>query len=285
MSAQPKLSMQNSSGTDPGEFRATLVEHLEELRTRLVRSISAIVIGWVIGWIIQEPVYGQFEQLVDVGRKAAEVPPDKYKEVFTHFTQMFMFKMQFSFVLGLVMALPFVMTQIWGFIAPGLREQEKKPLKKIAPVSIGLFFMGASFCWFCLPAGIAWFLSYLEEFPGAALNQQPGSMVLFMVKLMVAFGLGFQLPVIVYGLGAIGLLSGQTLVKYWRHGTVSVFLLSAILTPSNDPLTMTMMAVPLAILFLISIWAVRIVQRKKVKVIENPDYVDEEDNERDDDEN
>ncbi len=269
--------MGNSSGQDPEEFRATLIEHLEELRTRLVRSISAIVIGWVIGWFVQEPVYAQFNNLVEAGRKAAGVPANKYEEVFTHFTQMFMFKMQFSFVLGLVLALPFVMNQIWGFVAPGLRESEKKPLKRIAPISIGLFFMGATFCWFCLPAGIAWFLSYLEEFPGTSLYQQPGSMVLFMVKLMVAFGLGFQLPVIVYGLGAIGLLSAQTLVKYWRHGTVAVFLMSAILTPSNDPLTMTMMAIPLAILFLISIWAVRIVQRKKVKVIDNPNYVDEDD--------
>jgi sec-independent protein translocase protein TatC len=104
-------------------------------------------------------------------------------------------------------------------------------------------------------------------------------MVLFQVKLILAFGLGFQLPVVVYGLGAMGLLSAQTLAKYWRHGTVFVFILSAILTPSNDPLTMLMMAVPLSILFMISVWAVKIVQRKKVKVIENPDYVEQPEDE------
>src|SRR5690606_20645676 len=150
-------------------------------------------------------------------------------------------------VLGLVMALPFVMNQIWGFIAPGLREVEKRPLRRIAPVSIGLFIMGAAFCWWCLPAGVAWFLSYLDEFPDASLYQEPGSMVLFMVKMMLAFGIGFQLPVIVYGVGAVGLLCAQTLAKYWRHGTVFVFLFSAILPPSNDPMTMLMMAIPLAI--------------------------------------
>lgn len=284
MSAQPKLSMNNSSGNGPEEFRATLVEHLEELRNRLVRSITFIVIGWVIGWYIQTPIYDQFNSIVAAGLKSAEVPPDKYKEAFTHITQMFLFKMKFSFVLGLVMALPFVMIQLWGFIAPGLKEVEKRPLKRVAPISVLLFFTGAAFCWFCLPAGVGWFLSYLEEFPDSFLFQEPGSMVLFMVKLMLAFGLGFQLPVIVYGLGAIGLLSAQTLSKHWRHGTVFVFFLSAILTPSNDPMTMLMMAIPLSILFMISVWAVKIVQRKKVKVLDNPDYVDEDDaDERDED--
>ncbi|MBC8064272.1 MAG: twin-arginine translocase subunit TatC [Chlorobia bacterium] len=277
------MTKRDSSG-EPEEFRATLVEHLEELRTRLVRIIQLIVGGWVIGWFLQKPVYDTFNNVAAVGIRNAGIDPDRYKEAFTHFTQMFIFQMQFSFIIGLVLALPFVLTQLWGFVAPGLRETEKRPLKRLAPVSILLFFTGVAFCWFCLPAAVAWFVSYLDNFPGAVLNQQPGSMVLFMVKIMLAFGIGFQLPVIVYGLGAIGLLSAQTLAKHWRHGTVFVFFLSAILTPSNDPLTMLMMAIPLSILFMISVWAVKIVQRKKVKVIENPDYVEDAPDEREEDE-
>jgi sec-independent protein translocase protein TatC len=284
LSAQPKLTTRNSSD-EPEELRATLIEHLEELRTRLVRCIQVIVVGWVIGWFLQKPIYDLFNNIATKGIADSGVDPKRYNEAFTHFTDMFLFQMKFSFVLGLVMALPIILTQIWGFIAPGLRESEKRPLKRLAPFSIGLFFMGVAFCWWCLPPAVSWFISYLDNFPGAILNQQPGSMVLFMVKLLLAFGLGFQLPVIVYGLGAIGLLSAQTLAKYWRHGTVFVFVLSAVLTPSNDPLTMLMMAIPLSILFMISVWAVKIVQRKKVKVIDNPDYVEEDDlAERDEDE-
>lgn len=286
MSAQPKLSMQNSSGNDPEEFRATLVEHLEELRNRLVRSITFIVVGWVIGWFLEPYVYTFFNGIVEEALKTSLPKGSEYKEPWSHFTQPFIFKMKMSFVIGLVLALPIIMTQLWGFIAPGLKENEKRPLKRIAPVSVLLFLTGVGFCWFCLPAGVAWFVSFLADFPGTSLYQEPGSMVLFMVKLMLAFGLGFQLPVIVYGLGAIGLLSAQTLAKYWRHGTVFVFIMSAVLTPSNDPLTMLMMSIPLSILFMISVWAVKVVQRKKVKVIENPDYSDEDDVvERDDDEN
>lgn len=274
----------SSSSDPPEELRATLIEHLEELRTRLVRSIWVIVIGWSIGWFLEPYVYTFFNDIVEKGLKDALPKGAEYKEPWGHFTQPFIFKMKMSFIIGLVLALPIVMTQIWGFIAPGLRETEKRPLKRIAPFSVALFALGATFCWFCLPAAIGWFVSYLGEFPGTSLYQEPGSMVLFQVKLILAFGLGFQLPVIVYGLGAIGLLSAQTLAKYWRHGTVFVFFLSAILTPSNDPLTMLMMAIPLSILFMISVWAVKIVQRKKVKVIENPDYREDDDlAERDED--
>lgn len=283
MSAQPKLTKRNSSG-EPEEFRATLIEHLEELRNRLVRCIQLIVVGWIIGWFVQKPVYDTFNNIASKGIKDAGIDPNLYKEVFNHFTQMFIFQMKMSFIIGLVLAAPFVMNQIWGFIAPGLRETEKRPLKRIAPFSVLLFFMGVTFCWFCLPAAVSWFVGYLKNFPGTSLYQEPGSMVLFMVKIMLAFGLGFQLPVIVYGLGAIGLLSSQTLAKHWRHGTVFVFFLSAILTPSNDPITMLMMAIPLSVLFMISVWAVKIVQRKKVKVIENPDYQEDDLVERDEDE-
>jgi len=262
-------------------LRATLWEHLEELRNRLVRCIQVIVLGWVIGWFLEPYVYDLFNDVVQKGLKDSLPPGADYKEPFTHFTQPFIFKMKMSFIIGLVLAMPIVMNQVWGFIAPGLKDNEKRPLKRIAPVSVLLFITGAAFCWWCLPAAISWFVSYLEEFPGTSLYQEPGSMVLFQVKLLLAFGLGFQLPVIVYGLGALGLLSAQTLARYWRHGTVFVFLLSAILTPSNDPLTMLMMAIPLSILFMISVWAVKIVQRKRVKVIENPDYVEDDIDEED----
>ncbi|MBN9504069.1 MAG: twin-arginine translocase subunit TatC [Armatimonadetes bacterium] len=266
----------NSSG-DPEEFRATLIEHLEELRTRLVRSITVIVICWVGGWFAEPWVYGTLHNIVGEAMKSSLPPGSNYVEAFNHFTEMFLFKLKLSFLIGLVVALPLVINQLWGFIAPGLTPAERRPVVRLAPISFLLFLMGATFCWFCLPAGIGWFVSYLADFPGASLFQEPGAMVLFLVKLILAFGLGFQLPIIVYGLGALGLLSAQTLSKYWRHGTVFVFFLSAILTPSNDPLTMLMMAIPLSILFMISVWAVKIVQRKKVKVIENPNFSEDDD--------
>jgi len=279
--AQPRWSRndsRNSSG-DPEEFRATLIEHLEELRTRLVRSIWVITICWLGGWFLEPWVYGSLHTLIEKGVKENLPKGAQYVEAWSHFTEPFIFQLKLSFLIGLVIALPIVLNQIWGFVAPGLKPNERRPLLRLAPFSVGLFLMGAAFCWFSLPAATGWFVSYLVNFPGTSLFQDPGSMVIFLVKLILAFGVGFQLPIIVYGLGAIGILPAQTLVKYWRHGTVFVFFLSAILTPSNDPLTMLMMAIPLSILFMGSVWAVRIVQRKKVKVIENDDYREDDEEE------
>lgn len=281
MGAQPRWSRTDTgkSSGDPEDFRATLVEHLEELRNRLVRSIWIIVIGWSIGWFLEPHVYEILHKLVETGVKPNLPKGAEYKEVFNHFTEPFIFKLKLSFLIGLIMALPLVMNQLWGFIAPGLKPNEKRPLRRLAPFSVALFLLGATFCWISLPAAVGWFVSYLGEFPGTGLFQEPGSMVLFLVKLILAFGLGFQLPIIVYGLGAIGILSAHTLAKYWRHGTVFVFFLSAVLTPSNDPLTMLMMAIPLSILFMLSVWAVRLVQRKKVKIVENEDYREDDEEE------
>src|SRR5689334_9899395 len=136
-----------SSSGEPEELRATLIEHLEELRNRLVRSIQFIAIGWLIGWFVQKPVYDTFNNIAKQGIKQSGINPDLYKEVFNHFTQMFVFQMKMSFIIGLVLAMPFVMNQVWGFISPGLKESEKRPLKRLAPVSVGLFFLGVAFCW------------------------------------------------------------------------------------------------------------------------------------------
>jgi sec-independent protein translocase protein TatC len=121
------------------------------------------------------------------------------------------------------------------------------------------------FCWFSLPSAFIWFTSYFDEFPGAGLNQDPGVLVSFTLKMLLAFGVGFQLPLVVFVLGKIGLLSPDTLVRNWRQATVAIFLVSAIVTPSNDPLTMLMMAVPLSLLFVISVYAVRWTTRKQLR--------------------
>jgi sec-independent protein translocase protein TatC len=85
----------------------------------------------------------------------------------------------------------------------------------------------------------------------------------FCLKMMLAFGIGFQLPLIVYALGAMNLLSAETLVKHWRHASVVIFVIAAALTPSNDAFSMLMMAIPLVILFMISVWAVKLTQGRK----------------------
>ncbi len=246
---------------DPEEFRAPLVEHLEELRTRLLRIIALLVVGWVAGWYLLPYLYGFLNTAIQNTVKET-IGPGRYSEAFRNAPEAFMLKFKLSFLIGLVLTFPLIVIQIWGFIEPGLKPNERKPFRRMAPLSLILFVMGASFCWVILPSAIGWFSGFLNDF-NAQLIQEPGTMVFFVLKMMLAFGIGFQLPLIVFALGALGLLSAETLVEYWRQAATFIFIGSAILTPSNDAFSMLMMAVPLVVLFVISVYAVKIVQRKK----------------------
>lgn len=250
---------------DPEDFRATLIEHLNELRDRVMRALGFLIVGWIAGWFLEPPLYKFLNGMVV--RAAVDRLPKNvhYVEAFRNLTEAFVLKLQLSFIIGLILAFPFIVIQLWKFIEPGLKANERKPLKRIAPVSLLLFVTGASFCWFVLPYAIGWFTFYVGEFDGVGIIQEPGTMVFFCLKMLLAFGAGFQIPLVVYVLGAIGLLSADTLVKYWRHGALSIFVLAAVVTPSNDMFSMLLMAVPLTILFVISIYIVKRTQDKKKK--------------------
>lgn len=248
-----------NSSDDPEEFRATLGEHLEELRGRLFKVILLLVVGMTIGWFLEPVVYEKLAALV------REFMPKEmeYKEAFRNVTEPFMLKLKMSFYLGLILTLPFCVLQLWGFIAPGLKASEKKPLKVVAPLSVFLFLLGAFFCWLIIPSAFAWFIGYIKEFPGTAVFQEPGTMVFFILKMLLAFGIGFQLPLVVFFLAKIGILTPESIRHYWKQATVGIFFGSAILTPSQDIFSMLMMAIPMTVLFFLSMAAVRITGNKE----------------------
>lgn len=250
---------------DPEDFRATLFEHIEELRGRLFRIVFMIMGAWAVGWLVLTPVYGYLNGLVTkvVTHHRPGHADVVYHEAFLNATDAFMLKLKISFMIGLVLALPFCINQLWGFIKPGLKASERRPVSRLAPFSVFLFFLGAAFCWAILPSAIGWFTSYIEDFPGTILNQEPGKMIIFIFKMELAFGLAFQLPIVVYLLGSLGILTPDTMLKYWRQATVAIFTISMIVTPSNDLFTMLMMAIPLTFLFIISVFLVKWTVRPK----------------------
>ncbi len=249
-----------NASDDPEAFRAPLAEHLDELRGRVIRIAIILVVAFTIAWFIQPPIYAYLTKLVrELIPKTAD-----YKEAFNSFTGPFMLKMRLAGYMSLILGAPFIVRELWGFVEPGLKENEKKPLRTVVPISVGLFFLGCFFGFLIIPTTTAWFVSYLEEFPGTALFQEPGTMVFFILKLLLSFGLGFQLPVIVFALVKVGILTPQTLKTYWRQAAFGIFFGSALLTPSNDWFTMLMMAVPLTILFFGSMAAVRLTNRHQL---------------------
>lgn len=269
-----KGRQQRNSSEDPEEFRATLGEHLDELRTRIVRSVLLITAGWIIGWFLEPFVYTEISNLILRNLPTLQKLGPDYKEAFRSVTDPFMLKLKLSFFLGISMAFPFVALQFWGFVAPGLKPSERKPVKALFPASVVLFAIGCTFGWIVMPSAYQWFMSYLEDFPKTALFQEPGVLVFLTLKMMLAFGIGFQLPLIVFALGKIGILAPETLMSHWRHATVFIFIASAILTPSNDPFSMLMMAIPLSLLFMISVFAVRITSKKSSATLDELNDLD-----------
>jgi len=261
----PKLPW-NSSEYDPNEFRLSLIGHLEELRNRIIRSLGAFLICSVVGWFLVEPVNANIRGIAKGSiEPVLKARGQKYEEIFTSFASPFMVQLKLAIAIGLTIAIPYIVFQLWAFIAPGLKPEEQKPFRRLAPISALLFVIGAGFAYLILPQALGWFAEQMAAWPGVQLLQEAGSMTYFVLKMMTAFGVGFQLPLIVWGLGALNLLSADTLFKYWRHAITIIFIASAAITPSADPPSMLMMAVPLCVLFMISVYAVKFTQRKKKK--------------------
>lgn len=269
---------------DPDEFQASLVDHLEELRTRIIRSVLVIAVSWIVGWFLEPYFYGAVSQMAQTSIVPHLPKGTEFKEVFDNATGPFMLKMRLSFSIGLVFAIPFVIRQIWGFVAPGLKPSEQAPFRKLAPWSIILFAMGGGTALIVLPAALIWFTSYLDDFPNTELYQGAGTLAYFVIKMVTAFGIGFQLPLIVFVLGMLNLLTAETLIKYWRHSATFIFIAAAVITPSNDPFSMLMMAIPLTVLFMGSVYAVKRIQREPVLTAGESRFALDADDERDDEE-
>lgn len=242
-----------NSSDDPEEFRATLGEHLDELRSRIMRVAGVLILFAIAGWFIAMPLY---DYLTAVTRNS--IPKWlNYQEVFGSFTHPFMLQLRMAFVIGLACALPYAIWELWLFVRPGLKPNERRPVKILFPVSFLLFLFGCTIGWLMVPPTIVWFCSFFKEFKGAVLYQEPGTLVFLLIKLVLAFGVGFQLPIVTFFLTKIGIISADTLFRSWRHSTVAIFVLAMILTPSGDPFTMLAMAVPLTVLFFGSVLAVK----------------------------
>lgn len=247
----------NSSTSRVEELRLTLGEHLEELRGRIIRSLIYVAVGAVGGAFLAKPFYGLIQWWV-----LEPMEKDYDMTIIMGVTDGFGFWVRLAVTIGLVFALPLIVREIWGFIKPGLKPNEAKPIETVVPISMGLFFLGCFLCWLILPPTMGWFIGITAQFDNVEIFQQAPEIVYFCSKMMLAFGIGFQLPLIVFFLAKVGIVSPEMIWRYWRQVTVGVFVLSAVLTPSGDPFSMMVMALPLTGLFFASIQAAKMTTKK-----------------------
>lgn len=233
-----------------------LIEHLSELRTRMLYCVVAVGLAMCVTWKYGLELQEWFARPIRQVLVSNSVPGSSKGELIsTDPTGFFAIYMQVSLVSALIITMPFLMFQVWRFIEPALTNQERRYGLVMTPFSVILFFMGAGLGYVVSPLFFQFFIAFQPS--GVAANWDYGQSVVLMAKMLLVFGLCFQVPVVTIFLNKIGLLTRNWMIEYWRHVVVVIFTIVAIITPTWDPLTLTICATPPCLLYALSIWLVK----------------------------
>jgi sec-independent protein translocase protein TatC len=243
--------------------RADLVEHLEELRQRIIRSAIYIAVLTTAAWFFYNPILNALLKPVRASLGHGG------RMVFTGPLEAFWTCFQVSVIVGLVAGAPVLLWEAWGFVSPGLTPRERRVVLPLLPISAVLALSGVALCYGLSYAFFRWMMSYAPPHvePYLRLNE----LVIFTAKMYLAFAVCFQLPIVLVGLVRTGVLSSDTLSKRWREAFVVILIVAAIVTPTWDAFTMVMLAVPLLLLYFVTLWAMRVMERRQRKEAESYD--------------
>jgi sec-independent protein translocase protein TatC len=246
-----------------------LLEHLAELRTRLLWSAGGFLIAFFVCYHFSFQIYEFIAHpLVQVLKSRGEEP----RLIYTALYEAFFTYIKVSVYAAAFISFPIISTQVWLFIAPGLYRSEKRALLPFIAATPVLFLAGAALAYyFIFPVAFRFFLSFQTPAHHAAadgmkieLMARVSDYLGLVMKLVFAFGVAFELPVALTLMGKVGIISSKTLKKFRRYAYVGCFVVAAVLTPP-DVLTQTSLAVPLILLYEISIIAVRLVEPKPLE--------------------
>ncbi|MGB5986520.1 MAG: twin-arginine translocase subunit TatC [Desulfobacterales bacterium] len=238
----------------PENDKMPFTGHLEELRSRLIRSFIAVGVGFAAAYGFKEKLFQILVHPLTTVMESGETL------IFTGLPEAFFTYLKVSLLAGIMVASPILLYQFWMFVAPGLYEKERKVLFPIIFLSTLFFLGGALFGYFIVfPWGFKFFLGFANDTIRAmpSMREYLG----FSAKLLLAFGLCFELPLVLTGMARLGLVSVATLKKNRKYALLIFFVGAAILTPP-DVVTQVMMALPLMVLYEISIIGARIFQRR-----------------------
>ncbi|MCE7886920.1 MAG: twin-arginine translocase subunit TatC [Alphaproteobacteria bacterium PRO2] len=241
--------------------RMTLIQHLAELRKRLLRVLVIMAAGMGICYLFVDQIY----DFLVVPLAHAMGPYDSRRLIYTGLTEAFFTSLKVTFFAGVFLTFPFLLWQIWLFIAPGLYKAERKAFLPFLVATPALFFLGGACLYYLvLPMALPFFLSFQTTPAETALPIQLEARVSeylnLLMTLIFAFGLCFEMPVLLALMGRMGMITAETLSKQRRYAIVIIFVVAAILTPP-DILSQVLLAVPLLLLYELSIILVRHVQK------------------------
>ena len=237
---------EDALGGDGAGGRMSFLDHLDELRKRLVISVSAIFVGFLIAFAFISLIFDF------IMRPLQEILPEGGELVYTEPTEAFFLYIKIAALVGLILAIPVVLMQLWRFVAPGLYGHEKKFAIPFVTLS-SLFFVGGCLFSHYLLFPVAW--RFLSSFSTDYMTFMPRIQPAFSlyVRLTLACGVVFQMPTVVFFLARVGVVSAGFLLRNTKYAILIIFIVAAVLTPTGDPVTLTMMATPMIVLYALSI--------------------------------
>jgi len=248
---------------DP-EGTMSMWEHLDEIRTRLILSIAAVGVGMIGGWFLYSPVFRKlrdpFCEFMTKNPNLAPNPADPCRLVYLKPTEPFILKLKMVAFIGIVIALPILLYQLWRFITPGLTERERKYAIPFVLCSVALFALGTWFAMLTLPKGLSFLLGFAGT-EGISAVLSIAEYIGFVMFVIIAFGAAFEFPLVLVSLTMVGVLSSQQLRRWRRYALVLIAVLAAVITPSADWFTMSALMLPLLIFYEGSILIARIMKK------------------------
>jgi sec-independent protein translocase protein TatC len=249
----------------PADGTMTLFEHLRELRYRLVVSILAIIVGMVVAWffrydlldILQRPYFQAIEAL------KVKHPDASTSLVNINLTSPLALSLKVSALAGAIVTAPFWLYQLWAFVVPGLLAKEKKWALVFIAAATPMFVGGVVVAYFVLPKAITVLLSFTQS--GVTNLQDINAYLSFLLRLMVVFGIGFLIPLVVLMLNIVGVITAKQMAKYRSLVIFGTFVFGAVATPSTDPFSMLAIAAPMALLFLGAEVIAHILDRRRAR--------------------
>ena len=261
----------------PAEKEMSFIDHLEELRWHVMRSLIAILLCGIVLYIFKDwyfrhvlfgPNYDDFpsyrffcrlSEWMGTGEALCMTGPNVVIQA-TEFGESFITAVKMSFIGGFILAFPYVFYQIWSFIRPGLYQEEQQATRWVIATCSILFFIGVAFGFFVIaPFGTNFLMGF--EVGGAVNQPKMGSMVSYMVMFTLPAALIFELPVLIHFLARFGLVTAESMRQYRKHSFIGILLLASVLTPP-DVVTQILIALPLYVLYEISIFVAKRAQAK-----------------------
>ena len=258
-------SLYDSPDDDPdleleegADGKMSFLEHLDELRKRLMWAIAALFGGFLVALFFIDRIFGF------IMRPLAATLPEGRKMIYTEPTEAFLLQLKVAALAGVVISAPAVMWQLWLFIAPGLYRREKRlALPFIVSTSL-LFVAGAAFNHYVVfPIAFTFLGSFTKDY----MEFMPRITPVFSLysQLLLAFGIIFQMPVLVFTLARLGLVTAGFLWKNTKYAVLIIFVISAVITPTSDVVTQTLMAAPMLVLYLVSIGIAWVFGKKRLQ--------------------